>query len=409
MRTSNTTAEKSGPVRALFLSSCVRGGGAGWSLYYLLKHLDRNLVEPLVVVPDTGIFAERFAALNLRVQVAPLLPERTAQQRFSTSTPMTSAASYALNLADSARFIGKLASIVRTEQCDLVYCNNMMVKPLGGLAAQLAGVPCVFHARNLHERWAKILLYCRVSARLPAVKCVIANSKATALPYRQAVPEKVRVVYNGIDLAEYDPDSVIHGTFRRSRGFGTDEVLVGYTGNLIERKGLLHLIRAAAKVIPSRRHVTFVAVGRVPVGDSGSYFKQCQELVNDLGLRSRFVFAGFVTEVRPAVADFDILVLPSLQEPFGRSIIEAMALGTVVIASEVGGIPEIIRDGLDGRLVPAGDSDALAGALATLIDDAQLRAKLGQAGRQRVCDCFDVAKLSVDIQNILLELPGGGH
>jgi glycosyltransferase involved in cell wall biosynthesis len=400
-------AKTNKPVRALFLSSCVRGGGAGWSLYYLLKHLDRSLVEPLVVVPDAGIFAERFAALKLRVKVAPLLPERTAQQRFSTSTPIPSAASYALNLADSARFIGRLASIVGTEQCDLVYCNNMMVKPLGGLAAQLADVPCVFHARNLHERWGEILLYCQASARLPAVKCVIANSLATALPYRQAVPEKVRVVYNGIDLAEYDPDSVIRGSFRRSHGIENNEVLIGYTGNLIERKGLLYLIRAAAKVIPSHRHVTFVAVGRVPIGDPGSYFRQCQQLVDELGLQSRFVFAGFVSEVRPVVADLDILVLPSLQEPFGRSIIEAMALGTAVVASEVGGIPEIIRDNVDGRLVPPGDSDALAGAIASLIDDPQLRAKLGRAGRQRVCACFDVAKLSVDIQTILIELSGG--
>src|SRR5688572_6581694 len=92
----------SGPLKTLFLSSCVRGGGAGYSLYYLLKHLDRSAIDPLVVVPDQGIFAERFAQLGLTVLTPRHFPERTAQQRFSKHNRATAALSYAWNLGDSA-------------------------------------------------------------------------------------------------------------------------------------------------------------------------------------------------------------------------------------------------------------------------------------------------------------------
>src|SRR5215510_10771769 len=96
------------PLKTLFLSSCVRGGGAGYSLYYLLKHLDRGVIEPLVVVPDQGIFRERFARNNRA----------------------TAALSYAWNLGDSAWLIPALAKIIKQHDVELVYCNNMMVKPL---------------------------------------------------------------------------------------------------------------------------------------------------------------------------------------------------------------------------------------------------------------------------------------
>jgi glycosyltransferase involved in cell wall biosynthesis len=288
-----------------------------------------------------------------------------------------------------------------------VYCNNMMVKPLGAWAAQLTGTPCVFHARNLHEQPFKVGFYCHSLARLPAVKCVIANSNATAVPYRRAVSNKVKVVHNGIDLTEYRPDGVVRGQLRRAHAIRADEVVIGYTGNLIERKGLVHLIRAAAHTAVNRR-VTFVIVGRVPLGDSGDYLRRCQALIRELGLEERFIFAGFMPEVKPAVVDFDILVLPSLQEPFGRSIIEAMSLGTPVVASCVGGIPEIIRDSVDGLLVPPGDAEALAAALGRLVDDRALRVSLGQAGQARVRDSFDVEKLSAEMQTILLEVATSG-
>jgi L-malate glycosyltransferase len=397
-----STPEGRRRLRVVFLSSCVLGGGAGWSFYYLLKHLDRRVIEPVVIVPAEGIFCHGFRELDVPVRVAERLHHRTNELRFRRATRLTRFASYALNVADQARFIVQLARLLRREKVDLVYCNNMMVETVGALAAQLAGTACVLHARNLHEQTFKVLLY-GMLARLPATRRVIANSEASAAPYRRYAVEKVAVVHNGVDLTEYTRDAVARGSFRAELGVGGNATIVGFTGWLIPRKGIDLLLRAAALLLPTRPNLTFVAVGGVPPGSPIDYRADYEQLARDLGIAERFRFAGFRDDVRPAVIDFDVLVLPSRQEPFGRSIIEAMALGTAVVASRVGGIPEILTDGRTGLLVPVGDVEKLAAAIASLIDEPERRAALAQEALREVRERFDVAQLSRRVQSLLIE------
>lgn len=403
-----TSARSSGrgassPPRVLFLSSCVRGGGAGFSLYYLLKHLDRSRIEPLVVVPDPGIFREPFRELGLRVVVPEAFPERTAQLRFSRNTAALRALSTTQNLIDSLRLVPRLVRLIQREQIDLVYCNNMMVKPIGAIAAQLARVPCVLHARNLHEKPFPVALYCQSVARLPAVQRVIANSAASAVPYQNAVPQKVTVLHNGVDLADYQPRLGPHESVRAALGAAPGQVLVGFTGNLIPRKGVDVLIRAAARIAATRPWLRFAIAGRVPIGTAIDYRAQYQALCVELGVADRFHFSGFVADVPSFVSSLDLLALPSLQEPFGRSIIEAMALGTCVVASDVGGIPEIVQHEKTGLLAPPGDVDALARAIARLADDAELRNRLSDRAGQTVRERFDVVVLTRTMEKLLLQ------
>jgi glycosyltransferase involved in cell wall biosynthesis len=394
------------PARVLFLSSCVRGGGAGWSLFYLLKHLDRRRVEPLLVVPSRGCFADRFSALGVEVVELPRITERTGQQRFAADNAATKAASYLLNALSTLGAVGPLRRLIRERRVDLVHCNNMLVKTPGALVAQSAGVPCVLHVRNLHESLPGRLYYGSL-ARLPAVRRVIANSEASAVPFRRVAPAKVTVVPNGVDLAEWDPSRFPRGAFRAEAGLPPEDLLVGFTGNLIPRKGIDVLVRAAARVLEGRRGVTFAAVGRVPVGAPEDYLASCTDLARRLGIGERFRFAGFRADVRPAVRDFDVLVLPSLQEPFGRSIIEAMALGAPVVASRVGGVPEIIGDGREGLLVAPGSAEELAAAIGRLLDAPGLRADLARRARERVEREFDVVRLTRRVEDLLLEACGG--
>jgi glycosyltransferase involved in cell wall biosynthesis len=392
------------PARVLFLSSCVRGGGAGYSLYYLLKYLDRTRIEPLVVVPDEGIFKERFAALGVRVVVPRHFPERTAQQRFARHNRGTIALSYAWNLADSAWLVPALRKLIKDERIDLVYCNNMMVKPIGAPAAQLADVPCVLHVRNLHEKRVPVTLYCDTVARLPAVKLVIANSEASAVPYRRSVPEKVVVVHNGVDLSEYNPLSAGGERLRREMGFSRNDVVVVFTGNLIPRKGVDVLIRAFARCAARNERMHLLIAGRVPVGSPTDYKARYEALAHELGVSPQVRFLGFLSDVRALVAAGDVLVLPSLQEPFGRSIIEAMALGTSVIASRVGGIPEVLDDGREGLLVPPSDDAALERALAQLAESPELRRKLAIAAERKVSERFDIVDRTREMQDLLLSV-----
>ena len=397
-----TPGGRRAPLRTLFLSSCVLGGGAGWSLYYLLKHLDRQRFDPIVVVPPGGIFDRRFAELDLRVEPAARLPHRTAQLRFRTRNAATAAVSYGLNVWDSFRFVHDLHAFLDREQVELLYCNNMMVKTVGALAANRARVPCVFHVRNLHERLLKVQLYGRL-ARLPIVKRIIANSSASAAPYRRFAADKVRIIHNGVDLDDYHPGVTQRGAFRAAFDIAPDATVIGFTGLLTPRKGLEPLIRAAAEVLRTRPRVLFVAAGRVPYESAIDHGAEYHALARSLGIADRFRFLGFLEDVRPLVADCDVLVLPSFQEPFGRSVIEAMALGTAVVASRVGGLPEIVEHGVSGMLTPPGDVPALAAAIATLVDDPVRRAELAACGLERVHDHFDIRRLNERVQDVLLQ------
>ncbi len=372
----------------------------------MLKHLNRDAIEPLVAVPAKGIFESRFKELGIKVMVLPGMPERTSEMRFKRRSRVTAVASYALNLWDSLTLVPRLARLITNEKAQLVYCNNMMVKSTGALAAQLAGVPCVLHARNLHEAFGKVLFYCKGIARLGSVRTVISNSHASAIPYMRSVPGKMQVVHNGIDLEDYQTTKIPKGQWRAEYGFGQDDFLVGFTGNLIPRKGLDTLIRAAALALEQQPSLTFVIVGRVPVGSRTDHSAGYKALAAQLGIADKVRFIGFLDDVRPAVKDFDILALPSLQEPFGRSIIEAMALGTPVVASRVGGIPEIIDDGSDGLLATPGDPEALAGAICRMAEDAVLRSGISAAAADKVASQFNVARLNRKMEELLLQAAG---
>lgn len=389
--------------RIMFLSSCVRGGGAGWSLYYLLKNLDRSRIEPLVVVPAKGIFEERLEKLGICVIEMPQITERTNRQLFRSNNRLTVAASTVMNSISSLSCIPRIARLIKREHVEVVHCNNMLVKTIGAVAAQVAGVPAVLHARNLHESRGKQFLYGNL-AKLTSVRLIISNSEATAAPYQQYAPNKITVVWNGVDLEEYGHDVVREVSFRRELGLDERTTLVGFTGNLIPRKGLETLLRAAASVLARRPSAYFVAIGRVPIGNPVDHKAEYEALAKQLGIADRFHFAGFRDDVRSAVRDFDVLVAPSFQEPFGRSIIEAMALGTPVVASRVGGIPEILTHDHNGLLVEPGDVNGLADALERLISSPDLRGDMSRAAQRTVRDKFDVVQLTRMIEDLLMEV-----
>lgn len=391
------------PLRTLFLSSSALDGGAGWSMYYLIAHLDRSRVDPIVVLPEDGLFGKRYRAAGVPVIAPTRLPQRTSRMRFSTSNRLTAAASYAWNTWDAARFVPELAAIMRDRRVDLLYCNNMNVKTVGAFAARPSRTPTVFHVRNVHEHPAKVLLYGRTLGRMPHVKRIIAVSERAAAPYRRYAAEKVTVVNNGVDLTLFDPARVPRGRLRGELGLPPDAVVVGYTGQIIPRKGIDLLVRAMAQLMADRPALHFVALGLAPIGSATDYVAEYSALAAQLGVADRVHFAGFRDDIRHAVVDFDLLALPAWQDPFPRSVIEALALGTPVVASAVGGIPEIIDHGVHGLLVRPGDVGGLADALARLIDDRALRAELGRAGRARALERCDIAALTRRIEDLLCE------
>lgn len=388
------------PVKVLFLTSCVRGGGPGWSLFYLLKHLDRSAVDPTVVIPAAGVLAGRLESIGVRYRICPLLPERLYTLRFARAGRVWYLLSALWNFVDGCRALLALVRLIRAEKFHLIYCNNMLVKPIGALAGQVTGTPVVLHCRNIHDSFLRRTLLVQV-ARLSAVKRVVCISEAAERPYRFS--GKTAVVPNGVDLSEYDPERV-EGRLRAELGLNGEEVIVGYLGRIVPWKGLDVLIDAARIVLRERRGVRFCIVGENPVGATrdlrGEYHRQAVHH----GIGGQVHFLGFREDVRPYLRDFDLLALPSkAPEPFGRVNIEAMAMGVPVIATAHGGPVEIVEDGVDSFLVPPGDAGALARKILWVASDSERRRGFGERARKKARERFDAARVAGRIEGIIRE------
>ena len=190
-------------------------------------------------------------------------------------------------------------------------------------------------------------------------------------------PARVQTIYNGLNLADWDAAS------RPAKKTG--EFLVTTVGHIRRVKGHDVFIRAAATIAQQFPKVSFSIAGDVLEPD---YFRELQTLVRDLGLVNHVRFDGGVTNQRQHLAEADIFVLPSRSEGFSNAILEAMASSLPVVATDVGGNGEAVKDGITGFLVPPEDPDALAAAILRLLSDPSLAKAMGAAGRNVVAERF---------------------
>jgi glycosyltransferase involved in cell wall biosynthesis len=193
---------------------------------------------------------------------------------------------------------------------------------------------------------------------------------------------------------------------------------------VLRRKGYVEMVRAARIALDrmseeQRRRVAFVVVGDTPEDFRPDHVAECQALARQLGMGECFRFLGFRSDVRPLVADFDVAVVPSVYpDPLPRSVIESMALGKPVVAFDVGGVVEMLEDGVTGELVrfEAGEASAqgasaesvvrLAESLVRYAGDPALRQRQGRAARERVVRDFDARTHAARIQGEIIEAAG---
>lgn len=262
---------------------------------------------------------------------------------------------------------------------DLIHAHAFGYFPMfaGGLAEMMRGVPLVVtpHSDVGDTSIAKRLLNWAVPpVTLRRAQRVIAVTSGEAVRLRQlgVAPERIRMIPNGVDLREFSPSRAPHSP--------RDQTSILFVGRCYPRqKGLEHLIRSLA-LLREPRNISLRIVGE----DWGGV-TQLRMLSKSLGVEQQVQFAGRESrgELIRSYLSADVFVLPSLFEPFGIVLLEAMAAGLPVVASRVGGIPEIVEDGATGILVQPGDATALSLALETLISDPPLRQRMGQAGRRR--------------------------
>ena len=212
----------------------------------------------------------------------------------------------------------------------------------------------------------------------------ISNAIENVLIQDGVPQDKLVTIHSGIEIDKFSNISILK-TFKKDLGIAENKILIGTIAAMSGQKDYPNLLKAAKIVVEQNDDVIFCSVG------DGPNRKEIRKLADEFGLTSRFVFAGFRKEIGNFLKIFDIFVLASQKEGLGTSILDAQSVGLPVIASDVGGIPEIISDGKNGLLVPTKNEQRLAKAILKLVNDAQFRKKLGQNAKETVKQ-FDIKR-----------------
>ena len=297
--------------------------------------------------------------------------------------------------------VPRLARLFRDRRIDVVHTHDERPHIYGAPAARLAGVRRLIHTRHhgmAHRLTRRQAALVRLAARLTdRFVCVSADGARQAV--RCGVPPRVvRVVHNGIDLTRFIPPLAPGGRGAASEGAPDGPVVV--VARLSPEKDIETLLKATA--LAAREDAAL----RLEVAGDGPCMAELRWSAAGLGLDGRVRFLGVVRDVPALLAGAGLFVLPSRTEGVSLTLLEAMASGLAVVATRVGGNPEVVADGETGLLVPAGDAEALAAAILRLRRDDRARRRMGEAGRHRVEGRFDVRCMTATYEDMYLGLDG---
>jgi glycosyltransferase involved in cell wall biosynthesis len=306
-----------------------------------------------------------------------------------------------------------LTRFFRRHQIDVIHTHRYKDNILGSIAAALAGVPHVI--RTVHGcseplrgwEWLKYMGYQSIdlAAMWSRADCVVAVSKrmVNALKASGYRPGTLTYVHNGIDLNRVRARRSVAQT-REAIGLNGKHVVVGTAGRLSPVKGHEYLVRAAARIVQQEPHARFLFVG------SGPLEPRLRGLARDLAVENACIFADPAIDRRASVYDLiaamDVFVLPSLHEGIPMALLEALALERPVVASAVGGIPEIVTHEVNGLLVEPANDRALADACLNMVRDRNRAAVFGRRGRRIVEREFSHDKNGAAIQRLYRTVAG---
>ncbi len=308
-------------------------------------------------------------------------------------------------ICGTLRSTWSLYRLIRLEDIDVVYTNSLNIIS-SGLAGRLAGVWNIYH---VHEIVRRPVIVARALARVVGKLAdkLICVSEAAEQPFLEVgiKPDKLVHVPNCIDLDIFS-SSLSGERVRKEFSNGQDVKLIVSVGRLIPKKGHHCVVRAAEMVIREYPSARFLIVGHSKRAKD-SYERELSDEISRLGLDKQVLLTGMRDDVPEIMAGADVAILAATSETtpesFGLVLLEAMAMGTPVVASRLGGIPEVVEDGKNGFLVPPRDSKALAKAILSLLRDDKSASEAGRYGQSIVRDRFDAADYSKKIETVLLQ------
>lgn len=293
------------------------------------------------------------------------------------------------NYPDIPGAVREVARNLRELDADLLCCNGYKPDIIGLLAARQVGIPAVAIAHGWTSATWKVRLNETADrlalAWMDAVVCV-SGAQAVKVKHAGVKADKVNVIHNAINADEIaDHDAGVRDGLEKQFAEKPRHI-VGAAGRLSPEKGMDQLVEAASLVRARDSGVAFVVFGEGPER------QKLEALIIEKGLQDKFVLAGFREDVGRLLPCLDVAVLPSWTEGLPVILLEALAAGVPVVATAVGGIPEVIADGVVGYLVPPGQPQLLAERIGGLLRDDERRRSMGRQGQERVRRDFTVAR-----------------
>jgi sugar transferase (PEP-CTERM/EpsH1 system associated) len=362
------TAQASQPrLRVAHVTLGLDIGGQERLLVEMARHRDVARFDWTVVVfGRRGVLADALEASGVRVMV----------------------------LAEPAGFrVGlwrRLARMFRAEHFDIVHTHDDRPLIYGMPAAWWAGVPRRIHTQH-HGRlpgisWRQRILIRRAARCAEHFVCVSADS-ARYMIEQGIGKERVRTIHNGIDLTRF----AFQGP--------SDDGPIVTVARLSPEKDVANLLRAAARVVAEQ------PASRFEIAGAGPCRAELLQLTAELKLAEHVIFHGEVRDIPALLTRARLFVLPSQTEGISLTLLEAMARGLPVVATEVGGTPEVVEPGVSGMLVPAHDPDALAQAVLAFFADRERGRQMGRTARTRVENCFDIRTMTKQYEALYAPLP----
>jgi glycosyltransferase involved in cell wall biosynthesis len=351
--------------------------GSPRALVAMIDLLDRSRYEPLFLGPDQGPLAD-----ELRRREVAIIPGRRA-----------AAVSYRAPVA-SARYILKQVRLLREQRIDLVHVNEFGWNQDLVIAGRLAGIPVILHIHNAEQiYWQNLHWLAATRVLMPSA----AHEGAVRGFHR--IRRKTQVLHNSVDFRRFGRGRRI----RHQLGLPETSVVVLTIGQVCHRKGIDVVIDVADCTREAHPDAVFIIAGPDAVGEK-DYAEKMRRIVKEKKLEERLRFLGSRDDIPDLLASSDLFFLPTRAEPFGIVVLEAMAAGVPVVASAVGGIPEIISDPAVGIVVTEVSARGFAGPIATLLDDERLRRQLGARGLASVSDRFSPGRLAGVLHGVYDEL-----
>jgi len=346
------------PVKVLQIITLSEWGGAQQICYDLATKLPNDEFTVEVACAPGGVLVEELEKSGIKVQRI-----NSLKRDFSPIQDL--------------KCLFQLYSLIRRGKYQIVHCHSTKAGILGRIAAWLARVPRIYftvHGWGFYNEqeygWAqKILVLAeRLCARFSTkIVCVSENDLKQGLLRKIARAGKFALIPNGVAMENRNRT----GTLRREINATDEEVVFGMVARLHYPKDPILYLKAAKMVLESNGGCHFVLIG------DGSLYDECLEFVSKSGLESRVHVLGFRKDARFLYSDFDVFVLSSLFEGLPLTVIEAMFAGLPAVASNVGGLPELVSDGRNGFLTIPGSPEDLAQKMLLLAEDDYLRRKMG--------------------------------